>query len=83
MSRAGWIPSIFLSCLLFSSCAHHYRVYDYYSNQYRPWNGHERTYYHQWAQETHRQDRDFRKLNKNEQTQYWAWRHQQGNGEAR
>lgn len=82
MLRAGWIPSIFLSCLLFSSCAHHVRVYDYCSDQYRPWDVHERAYYHQSAQETHHQDRDFRKLNKNEQKQYWAWRHQQDGHEA-
>jgi hypothetical protein len=41
------------------------------------WDDHERVYYNQWVGEIHRDaHRDFRKLKKDEQKQYWDWRHQ-------
>jgi hypothetical protein len=52
-----------------------YRVYDQYHNDYHRWDNHETVYYHQWVVENHRDDRDFRKLNKDDQKQYWDWRH--------
>jgi len=55
---------------------HYYRVYDAYHNDYHRWDDHENVYYQQWAVETHRdQHRDFRKLNQDEQKEYWKWRH--------
>jgi hypothetical protein len=49
-----------------------YRTYDPYYNDYHRWDDHERGYYNQWVVETHR---DYRKLNKDEQKEYWTWRH--------
>jgi hypothetical protein len=62
-----------------TGCAehHHYRrVYDPYYSDYHDWDDHERVYYQQWVVETHRDPhRDFRKLDKDDQKQYWTWRH--------
>ncbi|MGH9538439.1 MAG: hypothetical protein ACRD3H_10965 [Terriglobales bacterium] len=52
-----------------------YRAYDPYYNDYHRWDNHENVYYHQWVVENHRPDRDFRRLDKGEQKQYWTWRH--------
>jgi hypothetical protein len=53
-----------------------YRVYDPYYRDYHRWDDHEAGYYNQWAGETHREPRkDFRKLNRDEQKEYWNWRH--------
>ena len=58
---------------------HYYRVYDPYYTDYHTWNDNEVVYYRQWTDETHRdRDRDFRKLNKDEQKEYWTWRHTPG-----
>jgi hypothetical protein len=51
------------------------RVYDPYYHDYHRWNPGEDAYYHRWEGETHRQDREFRDRNPDEQRQYWAWRH--------
>jgi hypothetical protein len=58
-------------------CAEHrYRTYDPYYNDYHRWDDHERVYYNQCVVETHRDPhRDYRKLNKDEQKEYWTWRH--------
>ena len=80
----------FLNSLLMSSvvvlamaaggCSVHagYRTYDPYYHDYHTWDDHERVYYNQWTVETHHDNRDFRKLNKDEQKQYWDWRHSHG-----
>jgi hypothetical protein len=53
-----------------------YRVYDPYYRDYHVWDDHETVYYGQWAGETHREPhREFRKLNRDEQKEYWNWRH--------
>ena len=53
-----------------------YRVYDPYYRDYHVWDDGEVVYYNRWAGETHRDaHRDFRKLNRNEQKEYWNWRH--------
>jgi hypothetical protein len=61
-------------------CEHHYyRVYDPYYTDYHVWNNKEGVYYRQWADEMHRdRERDFRKLQANEQKDYWTWRHNHG-----
>jgi hypothetical protein len=63
-----------------SGCAVHagvgYRVYDPYYSDYHVWNDGEVGFYNNWAAETHRDPhRDFRKLNHNDQQEYWKWRH--------
>jgi hypothetical protein len=53
-----------------------YRSYDPYHTDYHVWDDHERVYYNNWVVETHRDaHRDYRKLKKDEQKQYWDWRH--------
>jgi hypothetical protein len=79
---AGWllVGTLALS-FVGMGCAHHhyYRVYDPYYNDYHVWNGPEVDYYHQWADEYHRDpNRDFRKLPPGEQKEYWTWRHSHG-----
>lgn len=63
------------------ACAEHhvYRVYDPYYTDYHVWNDQEIVYYHRWCDETRRdRDRDFRKLSREEQKEYWTWRHNHG-----
>ncbi len=56
----------------------HYRTYDPYYHDYHRWDDHERVYYNQWTVETHHDNRDFRKLDKDDQKRYWDWRHSHG-----
>ena len=46
-----------------------------YHNDYHRWNHGETVYYNQWVVETHRDNRDFRHLDKDQQREYWNWRH--------
>jgi hypothetical protein len=66
-----------ISSMAGMACAHHpYRVYDPYYTDYHVWNNDEVTYYNRGTVETHRDPhRDFRHLNKDEQKEYWTWRH--------
>ena len=66
--------------MITTGCAEHgyYRVYDPYYHDYHRWDDHETVYYNQWARENHHENKDFRKLNKDEQKQYWDWRHSHG-----
>jgi hypothetical protein len=74
--RFFWLASALLAGALTVACAHHYRAYDPYYNDYHVWNDREVVYYQQWARETHRDpNRDFRKLPPDEQEDYWKWRH--------
>ena len=52
-----------------------YRVYDPYYRDYHVWAEPEPAYYRQWVIETHRRDRDYRRLGRREQREYWQWRH--------
>lgn len=61
---------------LSTGCAVHARVYDPYYHDYHPWGG-ETVYYSQWEHDTHRRHEDFNKRNKDEQKEYWDWRHHQ------
>ncbi len=67
---------------MLTGCAehHYYRAYDPYHNDYHAWDNHETVYYQQWAVQTHHDPHhDYRKLNHDEQKQYWDWRHQHEN----
>ena len=48
MAKGVWIQSILLGTVLLSSCAHEYRVYDPYRNDYNHWDAREGVYY-QWG----------------------------------
>jgi hypothetical protein len=80
-----WLGSLLLGAALVSpmiatSCGGHgyYRAYDPYYHDYHRWDDHETVYYNQWVTENHRDNRDYRKLHKDEQKQYWDWRHSHG-----
>jgi len=53
-----------------------YRVYDPSYRDYHLWDDHETVYYNRWAEDTHREHREYRQLNDREQAEYWDWRHQ-------
>jgi hypothetical protein len=65
--------------VMVTGCATHvavgYRTYDPYYRDYHVWNDNEIVYYNQWVVETHRPRRDFRRLRRREQQDYWRWRH--------
>ena len=63
-----------VSPVVLSGCEDH-RVYDPYYNDYHVWNNDEVVYYHRWEHDTHRDDRDFNHRSKDEQKEYWTWRH--------
>jgi len=64
--------------LVTTGCGHH-RVYDSYHSDYHHWDHNETVYYQQWSVENRRNDhRDYKHLNKDEQKQYWDWRHNHG-----
>ncbi len=68
--------------LAMTGCAerHYYRVYDPYYRDYHRWDDGEIVFYNQWVIETRRDPhRDFRKLDRDEQREYWEWRHHHGN----
>jgi hypothetical protein len=69
-----------------TGCAdrHYYRVHDDYYNDYHRWDNNEIVFYNQWVVETHRDPhRDFHKLRRDEQREYWEWRHHHGDHDRR
>jgi hypothetical protein len=76
MRREGFILAVVLACMTAGACAHDVRVYDPYRSDYHVWDAHERGYYDRWSHDTHH-DSDYKKLNADDQKQYWNWRHQQ------
>jgi hypothetical protein len=61
---------------LYGSRCVSYRVYDPSYRDYHLWDDHETVYYNRWAEDTHREHREYRQLNDREQAEYWNWRHQ-------
>jgi hypothetical protein len=74
LAAAFFVPAVTTGC-----ATRTYRVYDPYYNDYHRWDRPETVYYHQWVVENHREDRDFRRLNHDEQKEYWNWRHSHHN----
>jgi len=64
-------PAMITGCAARAS----YRVYDPDYHDYHRWDDHEATFYLQWEGESHREHRDFDKRDRDEQRQYWHWRH--------
>jgi hypothetical protein len=68
---------LFVLLIVIAGCAVHryrYRAYDPYYHDYHVWGPPENTYYQEWIIETHRHHRDYRKLKRREQREYWEWR---------
>jgi hypothetical protein len=53
------------------------RYYDPYYNDYHYWTPGEQGYYNRYYVENQRQYRDLQRLNRDQQKQYWHWRHEQ------
>ena len=71
LTAALLLPALNIAC----AEHHYYRAYDVDHGDYHPWDAQENVYYQQWVVETHRDNRDFRKLKPEEQKEYWNWRH--------
>lgn len=71
------LAALLSSPVAIGGCAAHasYRVYDPYHEDYHRWDDHETSFYFQWEGETYRDHRDFDKRDKDEQKEYWNWRH--------
>ena len=59
---------------LVTGCTVHARYYDPYYHDYHPVSG-EVVYYDHWERDTHREHKDLNKRSKDEQKEYWDWRH--------
>jgi len=60
-----------------------YRVYDPEYHDYHRWDHNEAGYYERWEVETHRRHEDFRRRSREEQNEYWNWRHHhEGGGDS-
>ncbi|HEY2392893.1 MAG TPA: hypothetical protein VGK22_17080 [Candidatus Angelobacter sp.] len=57
-----------------------HRVYDREHKDYHVWNADEDRSYRQWYTDNHhgKAYREFNKLNRKDQSAYWAWRHEHG-----
>lgn len=62
--------------LFASGCAARARYYDDYYADYHPWNDREIRAYRVWLSERHYEYRDFRRLSRDQQRDYWRWRHE-------
>lgn len=58
-----------------SGCASRVRVCDEYHGDYHYWNDREERAYRMWLAERRYEYREFSRLNKEEQRDYWNWRH--------
>jgi|ERR1700722_5878860 hypothetical protein len=67
------LASAMATAVFTAGCAVH-TYYDPYYHDYHPVAG-EVTFYSQWETETHRDHKDFKQRNKDEQKEYWDWRH--------
>lgn len=70
-----------ITLFLTVGCAdhHYYRSYDDDHGDYHTWNNNETVYYQQWETQNHYDHRDFKDRDKDQQKQYYDWRHKQGN----
>jgi hypothetical protein len=72
---ALFLAAASLAPLAISGCAARARVYDPYYSDYHYWNTREDRAYRMWLAERHYEYREFNRLNREEQHDYWAWRH--------
>jgi hypothetical protein len=72
LSAAMVVPASTLGC-----GGNHDRVYDADHGDYHTWNNNETVSYQQWETENHYDHKDFKVRSKDEQKQYFDWRHKQ------
>ncbi|HZR58343.1 MAG TPA: hypothetical protein VFA74_15830 [Terriglobales bacterium] len=79
------LGAAFVIPALTTGCAehHYYRAYDPDHGDYHTWNNNETVYYQQWETTNHYDHRDFKDRDKNQQKQYYDWRHQHVNDHDR
>jgi hypothetical protein len=70
-----WLSAAMLLPLLASGCAARVRYYDEYHSDYHRWDDGEDRAYRVWLRERHYEYRDFNRLSRDEQHDYWSWRH--------
>jgi hypothetical protein len=57
------------------------RVYDRDHKDYHVWDSREEQSYRAWANEQHHANLNYAKLKRQQQSEYWAWRHAHPDGE--
>jgi hypothetical protein len=62
--------------VLASGCAAHTRYYDEYHTDCHTWNNGEVGAYRVWVGERHYEYRDYNRLSREQQRDYWNWRHE-------
>lgn len=84
-TRVILVPGVLATAAIIPGCVHHgysegvdVRVYDTDHHDYHAWDNTEVTYYSRWEGETHRDHREFKDRNADEQREYWNWRHSHG-----
>jgi hypothetical protein len=70
-----FVSTGFLIALVSFGCAAHVRVYDDYHSDWHTWDHNEDVVYRSYWTGRHEPYRDYNKLNKDEQKDYWNWRH--------
>jgi hypothetical protein len=69
------ISAAVLAPLVGAGCAARVRYYDEYHSDYHRWDDGETRAYRVWLSERHYEWREFNRLNRDEQRDYWTWRH--------
>ena len=72
---SAFLASALLLALANIGCAGRVRIYDEYHSDYHRWDHDQDRAYSQYWGERHESYRDYSKLNKDEQKDYWNWRH--------
>jgi len=71
LSTAMVVPALTVGC----SGDHSNRTYDADHGDYHTWDDSETVYYKRWETENHYDHKDFQVRSKDEQKQYFDWRH--------
>jgi hypothetical protein len=66
-----------------AGCAVGFRVYDPEYRVYHRWNGDEEGVFRIYLDGRHEPYRKFRSLNRDEQREYWKWRHERSDADDR
>jgi hypothetical protein len=81
LRKKGFLGTLVLGAamiapVLASGCAAHARYYDEYPADYHTWNSGEIGAYRVWIGERHYEYRDYNRLSREQQRDYWNWRHE-------
>jgi hypothetical protein len=81
LRKKGFLGTLVLGAamiapVLASGCAAHARYYDEYHADYHTWNSGEIGAYRVWIGERHYEYRDYNRLSREQQRDYWNWRHE-------